>query len=156
MARKAIPNAFNAEFMKGYYGKHISSNSTEILSIDDEEQELTLYLFSDSTNKPFSAPYYHASAKDQSKIRTVFTIELIEDPIDSGNFNFKVSSNDYDFLIDVNNLIQFNGTPFEYDANTSTRIYLYCALNCSEGKFNNIYWSKLKYLTTIDLPQPQP
>lgn len=172
-----LQTAFEVKAGKAPYGRHIRSgayNAGEgIFSIKDAHDENLLYVifpFSDTSGGVYTSPNYHVMYSDpantpitlKAQIETDFTLEY-----KNGFFSITTTKDDLPNALYVNKtnnkLVRVQNKLFSSigleDGDVSTYdpsnlyVHLFAAVNISQGDFNNIYWTNLKYLGNIKITE---
>ncbi|NLK13566.1 MAG: hypothetical protein GX313_02250 [Spirochaetales bacterium] len=162
-----LQTAFEAKAGKAPYGRHIRANAYEadegIFSIKDAHDENLLYViypFSDTSGGVYTSPNYHVMYTDPTAIslddhiETDFAVEY-----DKANGTFSVTPANPSYKHQTNNkLARIQQKPFssiqpedEDVVAGGLYVHLFAAINISQGDFNNIYWTNLKYLGSMEI-----
>ncbi len=154
---------FNTQYVRKIYNG-ASLFNREILSLTKDTYSYSLHQFSDQNQTQFRSPYYVATATDKLDPNFTFTLTLqadqsIEVTIPSGSYT----------LHTIGNLMRYNGKNFNVNAAAiladplqypdctitssppSLHCHVYAAMNVSDGRFSNIFWSSLKYIGSLTL-----
>jgi len=159
-----IIDEFNKKYRRSPFGINLSSDyrTGPIL----ETTILKLFVFSGTS---LSTRQYHAVANTTNNVDEDFSV-TIESHGDEG-FTFKLKSLNGHYAINIpgDPLTRFNGEKFtiteignlnyidyiveEGEIDPSRYCHFFAAINAGEGAFNNIYWSDLNYLGSIQIEE---
>lgn len=145
-------------------GRQVPTHSEEpiLISKDDADDPYRLYILSKRT---ISRPTFHATSKIPINPNT--TVQIASVPGSESNttiLSLTWTAGD-EYTINTPYLVRYNGSEFSNDGGEEFPDYLlpepssfpnrYChifaAINVSDGKFTNIYWSDLTYLGAVKL-----
>ncbi|MFA5446950.1 MAG: hypothetical protein WC233_01580 [Sphaerochaeta sp.] len=150
---------FNKKYRRSPNGIHIDS-SLQSEPILETSNDLKLFAFSGLS---LDISNYHATALQPSLADNTFNITLSSPEVDL--YEFKLTNAiGARYTINTTVLTRFNDTRFDlgFDAkdylispeNPAPRYcHIFAAINVREGLFDNIYWSELRSLGSIELKQ---
>ncbi len=167
-----LQTAFEVRAGKAPYGRHIRSgayNAGEgiflIKSTLDEHLHYVVYPFSDTSGSTFTSPSYHVMYSDPAKITLKAQIEtdfVVEYKKTDGIFTVTPKNPSYknqtnNQLARIQKKLFSSIQPEDDDVNaydpSAMYVHLFAAINISQGDFNNIYWTNLKYLGNIKISE---
>jgi len=159
-----ITNKFSTEYTRTIVDGRMIPSGPEILSVTSGSNTYSLYKFSDATQKSFDSPHFMATAIDPLFPDVEFNFTLNSDK----TLQFSIVSGSYK-VHTSEPLTRFTGTPFETIPGTvvsypddypdylvptiggTLYLYIYSAINVSEGDFTNRFWTELHPVASIPL-----
>ncbi|TAH57055.1 MAG: hypothetical protein EWM48_06510 [Sphaerochaeta sp.] len=163
-----LQTAFEVKAGKAPYGRHIRSGAYAdgIFSVKDAyDNEYVVYPFSDTSGGTFTSPSYHVMYSDpanitlKARIETDFVVEYKKTDgiftVTPANPSYKNQTNNQ--LARIQKKLFSSIQPEDDDVNaydpSAMYVHLFAAINISQGDFNNIYWTNLKYLGNIKISE---
>ena len=164
-----LQTAFEVKAGKAPYGRHIRSGAYAdgIFSVKVSDTEYVIYPFSDTSGGTFTSPNYHVMYSDPNKalitlkaqIETDVELDYIKDEgiftVTTTNPLYKNRTNDELSRIQQKRFSSIQSEDADVASYDSSNLYvhLFAAVNISQGDFNNIYWTNLKYLGNIKITE---
>jgi|LSQX01.2.fsa_nt_gb hypothetical protein len=155
----SITTQFDKQYRHSPFGIHLTSGYHNGPILEVGSSQLKLFAFSGTT---LTTPEYHATSKKSHDSSEEFSIEL-EKASDNSYYFVLKSSNDR-YTSNISRLTRYNGKGFPLQLDSSSQYddyitgaavnkfcHFFAAINVGKGEFNNIYWSTLRYLGSIQI-----